>query len=126
MAANSDRQSYPFSLARVGYVFGYGVYSYYLKNFNADGYFQFPPQFTIEAWIKMGSVESAPDGLLMPIFGKYTSSDPSDEFDRSYKVGIAVSNYFIRVYVNSLSYDVDYKFGREPFWHYIGVSYNKL
>lgn len=73
----------------------------------------------------MGNLNSAPDGLLMPIFGKYESSDPTDEFDRTYKVGIAVSNYFIRVYVNELSYDVDYKFGREPFWHYIGVSYNK-
>jgi hypothetical protein len=55
MYANSDYPGYPLDLYDIGYVFGYLVYSYILQNFAANGYFPFPPQFTIEAWVKMGS-----------------------------------------------------------------------
>lgn len=50
----------------------------------------------------------------MPIFGKYKSSDKTDINDRTYVVGLAVSNYFLRTYLNSLVYDVDYLFINEP------------
>ena len=74
----------------------------------------------------MGATSQAPDGLLMPIFGKFTSSNPANPNDRTYVVGVAATNYFIRVYVNTLSYDVQFDFGEQPFWHYIGVSYSKI
>ena len=70
--------------------------------------------FTLEAWIKMDLVDPPIDGLIMPIFGKYTSTDHTNEYKRTYKIGFAVNAYFLRVYFNSLHYDVSYYFIDEP------------
>ena len=88
-------------ISNVGIVFGYGYKSFYIKNFLADKYFAFGPMFTIDTWIKMGDTEDIPNGLVMPIFGKFqTRTNIIDDYNRRYKVGIAISNNFIKTYVN--------------------------
>ena len=62
--------------------------------------------FTIEAWVKLDTVDPTPNGMIMPIFGKYLSSNPANDWDHNYTVGIAMSNQFLRTYVNSIFYDV--------------------
>eukprot|EP00347_Sterkiella_histriomuscorum_P008669 403344213 len=126
LTRNSDRAKFPLSLYNIGILFGYEVQSFYLKNKSPSTYLPMGPMFTIEAWIKFGDIEDAPPGLLMPIFGKYTTTiDQTNQYDRKYKVGIAVSNYFMRTYINSLHFDVDYRFIEEPNWHYVAASYIK-
>ncbi len=73
-------------------------------------YFPFPAMFTIEAWVKLILEEPVPDDLIMPIFGKYTATDPTSLTDRTYKVGFAINNKFLRVYVDTKFYDMDYNF----------------
>lgn len=85
-----------------------------------------PPMFTIEAWIKLDTISPPPTGLVMPIFGKFTSENLDDPNDRAYKVGIAASTNILRIYVNSLFYDSDFPFVLLPEWHYVAVSYIKI
>ena len=113
MVENKDRENYVVMLTSIGYVFGQKSYTYILPDLGPSSYFPFPPMFTIEAWIKLDLVTPPPSGLVMPVFGKYTSADPTDEYDRTYKLGFAVSNYFLRVYLGSFSADVSFQFINE-------------
>ncbi|CDW80224.1 UNKNOWN [Stylonychia lemnae] len=122
----NDRENYPIMLSGIGVVFGYGYQTFQRKNFLADGYFAFGPMFTIDIWIKMGNASDIPNGLVMPIFGKYsTRTSNIDEFNRRYKVGIAVSNSFLRTYVNQKALDTNFLFVEEYNWINIAVSYQR-
>lgn len=72
--------------------------------------------FTIEAWIKYDLAYKATDAQLMTIFGKFISTDPNDPTDRTMKVGFAVANKFMRIYVNDKYYDFDYPFIENANW----------
>ena len=76
---NTDRALWPYWMDNVGMIFGPKIYSYYINDAPRKAYyFPFPPSFTMEGWIKMDTVDPPPDGLIMTIFGKYTSSDRTD------------------------------------------------
>jgi hypothetical protein len=98
-------------------MFGEYVYSYYtLNDATSTQYFPFPPMFTIEAWVKYDVNDTGSDSQLMTIFGKFTSSDPTNSTDRTMKVGFALANTWMRVYINDLYYDLDYPFSENYKW----------
>eukprot|EP00347_Sterkiella_histriomuscorum_P020176 403338812 len=129
LAKNTDRTNWPTQIGGQGLLFGSDVWSYIMKDDNsATYYFAFPPRFTIEAWIKLDLNYTMPDTSLMTIFGKFTGSNPASltSANRQMKVGFAVANRYLRVYVNSLYYDIDYEFVENFKWQHISVEYDLL
>jgi hypothetical protein len=80
--------------------------------------------FTIEAWVKYDVGDPALDTTLGTIFGKFTAANNFNVNLRSMKVGFALANSFMRVYVGNLYYDFDYPFLANYKWQHISVSYD--
>ena len=119
LVRNTDRTGWPTFITGVGLLTGTNVWSYINTDDNsAHYYFPFPPRFVIEAWIKFDLNYTATDSTLMTIFGKFTGADPTSttSANRQMKVGFAVANHFMRVYVNSKYYDLDYDFIENHKW----------
>lgn len=109
-------------------LFGENVYSYYsFDDTNNNFFFPFPPMFAIEAWVKYDLNDTGNDYDLMNIFGKFTTTtNASDTSNRNMKVGFAVANTWMRVFVNNLYYDFDYPFTDNYKWQHISVHYTLL
>ena len=126
---SSDRTNWPLLIPGQGMYFNSTTWSYYLidnPNLALSYYLPFPPMFSLEAWVKYDTMYPAPDSQLMTIFAKSSSlnilDDPSQRAN-NYKVGFALGNYFMRVYVNNLYYDLDYPFLTNGKWQHIQVAY---
>ncbi|CDW83143.1 UNKNOWN [Stylonychia lemnae] len=127
LTKNSDRKKWPTYISGVGLLSSTESWSYIVQNNDImTPYFPFPPQFTIEAWIKFDLTNIAPNTTLMNIFGKFTGSNPASisAANRNMKVGFAVANHYMRVYVNSKYYDLDYSFIENYKWQHITISYD--
>ena len=78
----------------------------------------FPAMFTMEAWIRMDPIDIRPNGYISQVFSLYDGT--------IYRLGFAVSNTFLRVYLDDTIEDIHYMFNEtRSYWHYIAVSYTR-
>jgi len=122
---NIDRLYWPINIPGVGLLFGEYVYSYYVENNSTSAeYLPFPPMFAIEAWVKYDVNHTLDDAIPRTIFGKFTSSNPTNSSDRTVIVGFGLANSWMRIYINSIYYDFDYPFSENYAWQHISVQYD--
>ena len=76
--------------------------------------------FTMEAWFRMDPIDIRPNGYISQVFSLY-DSDPAVA---DYRLGFAISNTFLRVYLDDTIEDIHYRFDEtRDYWHFVAVSY---
>jgi hypothetical protein len=76
--------------------------------------------FTMEAWFRMDPINIRPNGYISQVFSLY-DSDPAVA---DYRLGFAISNTFLRVYLDDTIEDIHYRFDEtRDYWHFVAVSY---
>jgi len=78
----------------------------------------FPAMFTMEAWFRMDPIDIRPNGYISQVFSVYDGA--------VYRLGFAVSNNFLRIYLDDTIEDIHYMFNEtRSYWHYVAVSYTR-
>jgi hypothetical protein len=76
--------------------------------------------FTMEAWFRMDPIDIRPNGYISQVFSLYDS----DSGVADYRLGFAISNTFLRVYLDDTIEDIHYRFDQtRDYWHFVAVSY---
>lgn len=68
----------------------------------------------------MDPIDLRPNGYISQVFSLYDS----DSTVKDYRFGIAISNTFLRVYLDDTIQDIHYLFNEtRDYWHFVAVSY---
>ena len=66
----------------------------------------------------MDPIDIRPNGYISQIFAVYDGTN--------YRLGFAVSNTFLRIYLDDTIEDIHYMFNEtRSYWHYVAVSYTR-
>jgi hypothetical protein len=72
--------------------------------------------FTFESWFRLDPSYKRPDGYIAQVFSLAHAGEQ--------KVGFAISNKFLRVYLDDTVFDVSYPFAEMRHeWKFVAVSY---
>ena len=70
----------------------------------------------------MDPIDIRPNGYISQVFALYDSTASVSD----YRLGFALSNTFLRVYLDDTIQDIHYLFNAtRDYWHYVAVSYTR-
>jgi len=81
-----------------------------------------PVMFTMEVWFRLDPVDMRPKGYTSQLFSVF------DKSRLQYIYGLAISNTFLRFYLNDQIEDIHYRFNEtlnDNYWHFAAVSYSR-
>lgn len=73
-----------------------------------------PNSYTVSLWFRMDTTDPAPDARMQYLYSKVSSGTD--------KLYIAVTNKFLRVFVDGASYDYSESFSSNSKWRHLSVS----